>query len=108
MLQVLEAIDSFAPVGYQVADAQNIIIKAAIENNVEWLLFIEDDTCPPPDAFVRINDYMKKAEVPVVSGLYYTKGMPPEPILYRGRGNSYYDDWKMGDKVWVDGIPTGF
>jgi hypothetical protein len=27
--------------------------------------------------------------------------------VYRGRGTSYYDDWKPGDLVWVDGVPTG-
>jgi len=33
--------------------------------------------------------------------------VPPEPMVYRGRGNHYFRDWKLGDKVWVDGVPTG-
>jgi hypothetical protein len=32
---------------------------------------------------------------------------PSEPLVYRGRGSSYYGDWKMGDLVWADGVPTG-
>jgi len=50
---------------------------------------------------------MLDEDIPVISSLYFTKSDPPEPILYRGRGNSYFRDWKLGDKVWVDGIPFG-
>ena len=31
----------------------------------------------------------------------------PEPLLFRGLGNGSYQDWKRGDKVWVDGVPCG-
>jgi len=34
--------------------------------------------------------------------------VPPEPMVYRGIGNGYYDQWKMGDKVWCSGVPFGF
>jgi hypothetical protein len=97
----------YVPIRYGVADAQNLIVKAAVEGDFEWLLLIEDDTMPPPDAFVRFNDYMREGEVPVVSGLYFTKSEPSEPLVYRGRGVSYYGDWHLGDKVWCDGVPTG-
>ena len=106
--QYLQYVDATAPVGFMVPDAQNVIVKSAIEEGYEWLLFIEDDTIPPADAFLRLNEYMRNGDIPVVSGLYYTKSNPPEPLVYRGLGNSYYDDWKMGEKVWADGIPTGF
>ena len=69
--------------------------------------FIDHDVILPPDTFLKINDYMRTAEFPVVSGLYFCKGSHPEPLIFRGRGNSYYDDWKKGDKVMVDGIPMG-
>jgi hypothetical protein len=28
-------------------------------------------------------------------------------MVYRGRGNHYFRDWKLEDKIWVDGVPTG-
>lgn len=93
--------------GYMVADAQNHIVDEFIKKDMEWLLLIEHDTIPPPDAFVRFNNYIIEKRVPVVSGLYYTRSRPAEPILYRGRGNGYFMDWKLGDQVWVDGVPTG-
>jgi hypothetical protein len=62
---------------------------------------------PPADAFVRFNTYMREAKVPVISGLYYTRSRPSEPLIFRGRGNSFYHNWKQGDLVWCDGVPTG-
>jgi len=108
MVQTIQYMTSFIPIHYSVADAQNIIVKQVIEQNFQWLLLIEHDTMPPPDAFIRINDYIRQGNVPIVSGLYYTKSNPSDPLVYRGRGVSYYDNWKLGDKVWVDGVPTGF
>lgn len=106
-VDMIQYMNSFIPLRYSVADAQNLIVQEAITKGYEWLLFIEHDTIPPADAFVRLNEYMRKGDIPVVSGLYFTRSDPAEPMVYRGRGNSYYTDWKLGDKVWVDGVPTG-
>jgi len=106
-VQMLQFMNSFYPLRYQVDDAQNMIVKHCIEGDFEWLLLIEHDTIIPPDAFIRFNEYIREKRHPVVSGLYYTRSEPSEPILYRGRGTSFYKEWKPGDKVWVDGVPTG-
>ena len=103
----IQWMNTYAPLQYLVPDAQNLIVKTIIDKGFEWLLLIEDDNLLPPDCFLRINDYMRSAKVPVVSGLYFTKSSPSEPLVYRGRGSSFYADWKMGDKVWCDGVPTG-
>jgi hypothetical protein len=50
---------------------------------------------------------MKDGKVPVVSGLYYLKSNPSEPLVYRGRGNGPFTKFKLGDRVWCDGVPTG-
>lgn len=100
-------ISGYIPKGYQLADAQNLMAKVVVEHDYEWVLYLEDDNIPPPNLFIKMNEYMRKGDIPVVSGLYFTKGYPCEPLLYRGRGTSFYGDWKLGDKVWVDGIPFG-
>lgn len=102
-----EYMSTIAPLRYSVADAQNIIIKQAIERDIEWLLLIEHDNVLPPNAYIMFNDYMIKGDIPVVSGLYFTKTDPPEPMIYRKLGFGYYNNWKMGDKVWCSGVPTG-
>ena len=99
--------NSYVPLQYLLPDAQNLVAKEVIEKDFEWLLFIEEDNIIPNDAFVRINEYMMKGDIPYVSALYFTKSNPPEPVLYRGRGNGSFRDFKIGDKVWVDGVPFG-
>lgn len=108
MVQYMEYINSYVPMNYTVPDAQNLIVKEALEKGFEWLLLIEDDTAPQPDAFVRLNKYMRDRTVPVISGVYFSRSEPSEPLVFRGRGNSVYWDWKFGDLVWCDGVPTGF
>lgn len=104
---MIQYLSSYLPMRFTVADAQNLAVHEAIQQGFEWLLFIEDDTMPPPDALLRFTEYMDKGDIPIVSGLYFTRSVPAEPMTYRGRGNHYYRDWKLGDLVWVDGVPTG-
>lgn len=99
--------NSFIPMRYSIADGQNMICHEAVTKGYQFLLLIEDDTIPCADAFVRFNDYMREEKYPIVSGLYFTRSDPAEPMTYRGRGNSYYKDWKLGEKIFVDGVPTG-
>lgn len=106
-VEMIQWMNTYAPLEYQLPDAENLIAKQVVEGDFEWFLSIEQDNLIPPDTFVRLNEYMIENKVPIVSGLYYTKSHPPEPILYRGRGNGSFRDFKLGDKVWCDGIPFG-
>ena len=107
-VDVIQWINPYVPTEYLLADAENLIAKQMVEGEFEWMISIEEDNILPPDAFVRINEYMTKKDIPIVSGLYFTKSNPPEPIMYRGRGNGSFRNFKLGEKVWVDGIPFGF
>lgn len=95
------------PVGFSIDDAYNAIVKKAIELDVDWLLVIEDDVVVPPDLMLKVAEYMNKGKVPIVSGLYYLKGEPTQPLVFRGRGNGAFSDFKIGQKVWADGVPMG-
>ena len=101
------------PYDYLVADARNIIVNAFLKKDFEWLLFIDHDTELPKDTLLKFNEYMESYEVPIVCGLYFAKGDPSHPLIFRGRGNGAYclesgkAQWKVGDKVWADGIPMG-
>ena len=96
------------PIGYLVDDAQNIIVQTAVSRNAVWMLLIEDDTMPPADFYLKLRKHIESKLAPVISGLYYIKGShPPEPLVYRGRGNGAFRDWTPGDLVWCDGVPTG-
>ena len=106
-VQVSQFINSYIPLGYPVADAQNLIVHDVFQKDMEWLLLIEHDVVLPPDALVRFNEYIRAEEYPVVSGLYFSRSRPSDPLVFRGAGTNIYTKWKMGDKVWVDGVPTG-
>lgn len=98
---------NYATVGYNIDDAYNVIVKKALDIGVEWLLTIEDDTMPPNDLFPRLATYMDEKKIPIVSGLYYLKAEPTQPLVFRGRGTGAYSKFKIGEKVWCDGIPMG-
>jgi hypothetical protein len=90
-----------------VADARNVVVANVLKHKFEWLFFIDHDVIIPPDTILRMNERMLKGDVPIWSGLYFTKSKPAEPLIYRGRGNGYFNKWKMGEEVWVDGLPMG-
>jgi|PlaIllAssembly_1097288.scaffolds.fasta_scaffold28824_3 glycosyltransferase involved in cell wall biosynthesis len=105
--EVIQWIDQLGPINFMVADARNLIACAAVEAEFEWLLFIDHDVILPPGFFIRVNERMIKKKIPVWSGLYFTKSLPSEPLIYRNNGGGYYPDWNLGDEVWVTGIPMG-
>jgi hypothetical protein len=107
MVNMNQYLNGYIPLRYQIDDAQNLIVRQAIESDFEWLLLVEHDNVLPPDALIRFNQWIRQADTPVVSGLYYTRNQPSEPLIYRGRGTSAYSDFEMGDHVWCDGVPTG-
>ena len=100
-------IPTSAPLAYVTPDAQNVIVRDCLEGGYEWLILIEQDNLIPPDFWIKMNEYMRLKNVPVVSGLYFTKSDPPEPMIYGKAGNSFDEGWHLGDKVWVWGVPTG-
>jgi hypothetical protein len=107
MTVALQGINQFSPIGYQVANARNLIVDSFLKEDYEWLFFIDHDVILPSDTFLKINEIMIHRTVPIWAGIYFTKSVPSEPLIYRGRGTGYYPDWKFGDIVWVDGIHMG-
>ncbi len=99
--------DSYSPLGFQVADGRNIIAQIAVKENFEWLLFIDHDVILTRTTILKWNERMLRKDAPVFGGLYFTKSVPAEPLVYRGRGTSYFNEWKLGDEVWVDGMGMG-
>lgn len=106
-VDIAQFLSPYIPLKYQVADAENLIAKQVVEKDFEWLLFIEHDNVLPPGTFVKLNQYMIEKTVPIVGALYFTKSDPPEPLVYRERGRGYFPHWRLGDKVWVSGVPFG-
>jgi hypothetical protein len=107
LVQIVEFVSGYVPLRYTVDNAQNLIVQAALENGAEWLFLLEDDVVLPANAFIKLNQYMRDATIPILSGLYYYRSRPSEPLIFRGRGNGAFVDFELGEMVWADGVPTG-
>lgn len=103
----IQWVDQYSPLKYLVSDARNLIASECVKKDFEFLLFIDHDVILPQGFLLAVNKRIQENEIPMWSGLYFTKSVPSDPLVYRGRGNGYYRNWKMGDEVWVDGIPMG-
>ena len=68
--------------GRSTADAYNEAIQTALNDGADFLLTVEDDTFPPPDAFQKvISRYREIGDPKVVLGGYYVKKTPyPEGV----------------------------
>lgn len=106
-VQILQYYDSYVPLRYQVDDAQNLIVRECLKGDFEWLFLLEHDVLLPDTTFMKLNQYMREGKYPIISGLYYSRGRPSEPLVFKGRGNSVFDKFSIGDMVWCDGVPTG-
>jgi len=100
-------IRSVHPIGYHVAEARNLIVRDFLKSDCEWLFFVDHDVLPHPYTYGYMRQHMQRMEYPIVSGLYFSKGEPSEPLVFRGRGAGPFLDWKLGDIVPVDGVVMG-
>lgn len=105
--EAFEWLGIHAPLGFLVAEARNMLATKFVEQEFEWLFFIDHDVMLPPATILTWSERMMKGDIPMWSGLYFTKSVPAEPLVYRGHGNGYFANWKIGDQVWVDGLPMG-
>lgn len=78
MLEVpLGTIKAFAH-GQSPARNRNVMIQQALAYNCTHILFIDDDTCPPPDIISKLLAHNKS----IVTGLYLMRSFPHQPIIF--------------------------
>jgi hypothetical protein len=70
--------------GYEVGDAYNIAVNMILTNpelsTWKYMLTIEEDNLPPPDALLKLYENMDTYDV--IGGLYWTKGEGGQPMIY--------------------------
>jgi glycosyltransferase involved in cell wall biosynthesis len=97
-LQIPAGIDAFLeqPWGYGVSDARNFIVQKAIDEDIQYIFFVDDDCVIPRNALVTLF----KHNVDIVGGMYYRKYFPVEtvPMVETEDGTpGSYDNYKIGD-----------
>lgn len=86
--------------------ARNALAELVFQHNAEWLFYLDSDVLPPSDALVRLISH----NLPIVSGLYYMRTPPHEPLALRhvpGAGLTPVPSWKPGELIDVDAIGMG-
>lgn len=72
--------------GFEVGDAYNRMIEQILAdpNLSKWkyIMTMEDDNLPPPDAHIRLIESMNFGKFDAVSGIYFTKGPINMPMAY--------------------------
>ncbi len=80
-------------------DAQTSMIEQALEIGAQYILFIEDDTAPPPNTIMELGRVLDAADDSVMAcgGIYTTRSQSPEPIVYMAPGEGCFWNWRVGD-----------
>ena len=63
-------------------DARNRIAKLAIEEGFDRVLWLDSDMVFGPDLMERLSERLDQGRE-FVSGLYFKRKQPPEPVIYR-------------------------
>lgn len=86
-----------------IADARNEIVEFALSQGAEYIYWLDDDVIAPPDAFMKLYRHQKD----IINGVYWSKSVPPMPLMFRGHLSGPYWDWHVGDLVEIDAAGNG-
>ncbi len=95
--------------GKKIDEARNEIVEGVLKNESKprFLFFLDDDVIMPPDTLRRLVHRMDNLpeDVGAISGVYYSKSEPGEPLIFQKKGRGSYYDWRVGDffKAWAAG-----
>jgi hypothetical protein len=72
--------------GHEVGQAYDAMIRSVLDHpqlrDWRYVLTLEDDNIPPPDAHLRLLESIEWGKYDAVSGLYFTKGEINMPMAY--------------------------
>lgn len=72
--------------GHEVGQSYNAMIQNILANpelsKWKYIMTLEDDNIPPPDAHIRLLESIEWGNYDAVSGLYFTKGEYNMPMAY--------------------------
>ena len=99
---VSSSIDKFV-IGKPIAEARNEIVQYALDQNANYIYWLDDDVIAPPDAFMKMYHHQRD----IINGVYWSKSNPPMPLLFRGHLDGPYWNWHVGDLIEIDAAGNG-
>ena len=89
--------------------AKQKLAEMALANNVQWLLFVDDDVLPPPDGLAKMITLWKSdPKYKVISGMYWSKSRPSFPLIFKEGLEGSFWDWTTSDLIQCDSGGAGF
>jgi hypothetical protein len=85
---------------------RNLCCQRLLENDYQYLLFIDDDVMLPPDAYLKLVNH--KADI--ISGLYMRRTEPICPVMMRIQPNgmpAWVSNFPVGETIEVDYVGAG-
>lgn len=86
-----------------IADARNEIVQFALDQEANYIYWLDDDVLAPGDAFLKLWRHQKD----IINGVYWSKSNPPMPLLFRGHLQGPYWKWHVGDLIEIDAAGNG-
>lgn len=83
-------------VGKEVGVARNELAEEALKLKADYLIFIDDDVIIPQDAIAKLISLADEGK-DIVAGVYYTKQIPPQPLIFKGIGTGCFKNWRVGE-----------
>jgi glycosyltransferase involved in cell wall biosynthesis len=87
--------------------ARNKAVEYALEKKANYLWFLDDDVQVPFFTARQLIYTLEQSDAMIVGGIYCSKHLPPEPLVYRGKGQGAFWKWKLEEIFEVDGIGGG-
>lgn len=88
--------------------ARNSLVQLALKDECDYLMFIDADMLLPPNSIDELIDM----NLPIVSGLYFTKGKPYLPVARIKKNeddenHKFLEDFEFGKVMKVAGVGLG-
>lgn len=68
--------------GSLIYDARNLLSLTAIDNQFDYVLWLDSDMTFPHDTLTRLLEDVNRSHAEMVSGLYVKRTMPTKPVIY--------------------------
>jgi hypothetical protein len=90
------------------AAQRETLLEKSVAIGAEFSMWIDDDTVCPPETIQELFYVMAQhPEAGIVGGIYCTKTVPPQPIVFMEFGAGPHWRWTIGDVFPCKGLGTG-
>lgn len=95
-------------IGNDRAHNREVLAEKAVECGARYLFYLDDDTFCPNNTFKSlIYELEKDPQIMIAGGIYTTKEVEAQPLVFKTIGDGPFWNWKVGDTFDCEGLGTG-